>query len=87
MFRLLPSVWARLKPQIFLVAIRAFQLALLLPLPFFCLMAIDAESGSCAGIAWKAACNLVVTGGVAGLVWQSVQASCGAFSGFCGFDW
>ena len=35
---------------------------------------------------WKAACNLVVTGGVAGLVWQSVQASCGDFGGFCGLD-
>lgn len=35
---------------------------------------------------WKAAGSPMVTGDVGGLVWQSVQASCGDFSGFCGFE-
>ena len=35
---------------------------------------------------WKAACKLVVTGGVGGLVWQSVQASCGTFNGLAEFE-
>src|SRR5580693_3733581 len=35
---------------------------------------------------WKAAWVPVVTGGVGGLVWQSVQDSCGDFRGFSGFD-
>jgi len=35
---------------------------------------------------WNAPCRLTVTGGVAGRVWQSVQASYWAFKGFCGLD-
>ena len=35
---------------------------------------------------WNAACRPVVTGGVGGLVWQSVQASCDDFRGLAGFE-
>src|ERR1035438_5677215 len=35
---------------------------------------------------WNAAWRLTVTGGVGGLVWQSVQACCGNVRGFAEFE-
>jgi hypothetical protein len=56
-----------------------------LPLLFSVLWQSMHSPAVAAGL-WKAACKFLVTGGVAGLVWQSVHACCGDLSDFSGFD-
>ena len=56
-----------------------------LPSAFWVLWQVMQSPAVAPGL-WKAAGTPIFTGGVGGLVWQSVQACCGDLSGFSGLE-